>query len=61
MRTLEEIDYLAVFQSGFRMGLKTEAALVTLVYDLWQSQDGVVHPTLCPLISQWLLIVIIAV
>lgn len=34
------MDYLDPFQSGFRPGFEMGLALVALVDDLWQGQDG---------------------
>lgn len=65
-RTLEEVDCLDPFQSGFRPGYRTEIALIAQLDDLWQEQDGcgcvhcmisgrnrieVVHPSLLFLTS----------
>lgn len=39
-RTLDGADYLILIQSRFRPGFKTEMALIVLMDDLWQEQDG---------------------
>lgn len=40
---LGEVDYLDPFQSGCRDGYGTEAALVSLVDNLWQELTGGIY------------------
>lgn len=45
-RTLDEVDYLESFQSGFRPEYGTQIASIVLLDELWQEWGGLVYPSL---------------
>lgn len=49
-KILKKMDYLDTFQSRFRAGHGIKTALVLLLDDLWQQQDGGSDPSLLFLI-----------
>lgn len=55
-RSLEDVDDLNSFQSGFRPDYSAKTVLIVLIDDLLETQYGKVHPSWPSLISEWYLV-----